>query len=94
MFFLCGLGYIADNAWFQILAAILPQVQAEFNLPDSIAGMGTSCATIGMIFGSFGWGVISDMIGRKPAFVITLALGASKRLHIESVHIPLFSHVS
>ncbi|KAJ3067429.1 hypothetical protein HDU98_009353 [Podochytrium sp. JEL0797] len=76
MFFLCGLGYIADNAWFQILATVLPQVQAEFNLPDSIAGMGTSCAYIGMIFGSFGWGVVSDMIGRKPAFVITLALGA------------------
>ncbi|KAJ3074138.1 hypothetical protein HDU98_011987 [Podochytrium sp. JEL0797] len=76
MFFLCGLGYVADNLWLQVLSTVLPQVQAEFNVPESIAGMGTSCAYIGMIFGSFGWGMISDMIGRKPAFVMTLTLGA------------------
>ncbi|KAJ3074137.1 hypothetical protein HDU98_011986 [Podochytrium sp. JEL0797] len=75
MFFLCGLGYVADNLWLQVLSTVLPQVQAEFNVPDAIAGMGTSCAYIGMIFGSFGWGMISDMIGRKPAFIITLTLG-------------------
>ncbi|KAJ3073979.1 hypothetical protein HDU98_000203 [Podochytrium sp. JEL0797] len=75
MFFLCGLGYIADNMWLQILATVLPQVQAEFGVPDAISGMGTSAVYIGMIFGSFGWGLISDIIGRKPAFVLTLTLG-------------------
>ncbi|KAJ3075491.1 hypothetical protein HDU98_007989 [Podochytrium sp. JEL0797] len=75
MFYLCGLGWIADNMWLQILASVLPQVQAEFNVPDATSGMGTSCVFIGMIFGSLGWGVISDMIGRKPAFVLTLTIG-------------------
>ncbi|KAJ3262701.1 hypothetical protein HDU77_000217 [Chytriomyces hyalinus] len=75
MFTLCGLGWIADNMWLQILASVLPQVQAEFNVPDATSGLGTSCVFIGMIFGSLGWGVISDIIGRKPAFVLTLTLG-------------------
>ncbi|KAI8616370.1 major facilitator superfamily domain-containing protein [Chytriomyces sp. MP71] len=37
--------------------------------------MGTSCVFIGMIFGSLGWGIISDLIGRRPAFVLTLTIG-------------------
>ena len=75
MFCLCGLGWIADNMWLQILATVLPQVQAEFQIPDALSGMGTSSVFIGMIFGSLGWGVISDLIGRKPAFTMTLMLG-------------------
>ncbi|KAI9339303.1 major facilitator superfamily domain-containing protein [Obelidium mucronatum] len=75
LFYLCGLGWIADNMWLQILATVLPQVQAEFQIPDAISGMGTSCVFIGMIFGSLGWGVISDIIGRQTAFVATLTLG-------------------
>ncbi|KAJ3111916.1 hypothetical protein HK100_002507 [Physocladia obscura] len=69
-------GDLSDNMWLQILATILPQVQAEFNVLDSISGLGTSSVYIGMIFGSLGWGIISDMIGRRPAFFITLAIGA------------------
>ncbi|KAJ3294899.1 hypothetical protein HDU79_010278, partial [Rhizoclosmatium sp. JEL0117] len=76
MFYLCGLGWIADNMWLQILATILPQVKAEFSVPSSLSGFGTSCVFIGMIFGSLGWGVVSDIIGRRPAFILTLTLGA------------------
>lgn len=75
MFVVCGFGWMADNMWFQILSATLPQVQAEFQVSDSISGLGLTCFMVGMIPGSLGWGVLSDLVGRRLAFALTLTLG-------------------
>ncbi|KAL2915387.1 Filamentous Growth Regulator [Polyrhizophydium stewartii] len=76
MFWLCGMGWVADNMWLQGIATALPQFQKEFNVPDSIVGLGTSATFIGMIFGALGWGIVSDAIGRTHAFNLTLLITA------------------
>ncbi|KAJ3218099.1 hypothetical protein HDU67_006657 [Dinochytrium kinnereticum] len=76
MFFVCGVGWAADNMWLQALALVLPEVQSNFNITDNkTASLGTSMTLTGMIFGAACWGVISDVIGRRPAFLLTLAFG-------------------
>ncbi|KAI8927377.1 major facilitator superfamily domain-containing protein [Entophlyctis helioformis] len=77
LFWLCGMGWVADNMWLQAIAAVLPQIQREFGLPDSLAGLGTTCAFMGMIVGSAGWGLLSDVIGRRPAFHWTLLIAGT-----------------
>ncbi|KAL5037575.1 transporter, variant 2 [Batrachochytrium dendrobatidis] len=74
LFWLCGMGWVADNMWLQGIASTLPKFQRDFDLSDSVAGLGITAALIGMIFGSAGWGVCSDVIGRMPAFNLTLLM--------------------
>ena len=71
---LCGLGYVADSMWFGALPAILPKVQQEFSLPDSIAGLGTTWTVIGMILGAIGFGFYASIYGRRSAFLITFII--------------------
>ncbi|TPX45303.1 hypothetical protein SeLEV6574_g03938 [Synchytrium endobioticum] len=74
LFILCGCGWLADNATLQAMAIILPQVQLEFGVPNSISGLGTTASFIGMIVGASCWGIFSDIYGRRPAFNLTLLL--------------------
>ncbi|KAJ3066545.1 hypothetical protein HK102_007629, partial [Quaeritorhiza haematococci] len=76
LFFLCGCGWLADNLWLQGLATILPDVQRTFGISDSISGLGTSATFIGMMFGASFWGLLCDVIGRRPSFNLTLFFGA------------------
>lgn len=74
LFFLCGLGWAADNMWFQALAVILPQVKLEFKLESWMIGIGTTSAHMGAMIGAIVWGYLSDVIGRQPSFLMTLVL--------------------
>ncbi|KAJ1330108.1 hypothetical protein BSLG_009740 [Batrachochytrium salamandrivorans] len=74
LFWLCGMGWVADNMWLQGIASALPKFQREFDLSDTVAGLGITSVFVGMIFGAAGWGVVSDIIGRRPAFSYTLLL--------------------
>ncbi|KAI9354584.1 major facilitator superfamily domain-containing protein [Zopfochytrium polystomum] len=74
LFYLCGFGWLADNMWLQGISVIIPQIQKQFDVPDAWSGLGTSSAFIGMIIGSSFWGPVSDIIGRKPAFTMTLLI--------------------
>ena len=77
LFFLCGMGWLADNIWLQGVAIILPQVQVEF-LQTSDGSSRISIMTIslymGLIFGATGWGLAADIIGRRTAFNMTLLI--------------------
>lgn len=77
LFFLCGMGWLADNIWLQGVAIILPQVQTEF-LNDATGSHKISIMTIslycGLIVGALGWGLASDVIGRRLAFNLTLLI--------------------
>lgn len=77
LFFLCGMGWLADNIWLQGVAIILPQVQTEF-LNDVTGSHKISIMTIslycGLIVGALGWGLASDVIGRRLAFNLTLLI--------------------
>ncbi|KAF9459012.1 major facilitator superfamily domain-containing protein [Collybia nuda] len=72
LFFLTGLGWMADNIWLQGVAVVLPQVQQEL-LPVRVE-FATLSLYVGLIFGATVWGVMADLIGRKLSFNITLFL--------------------
>jgi Major Facilitator Superfamily len=74
LFSLCGMGWLADNLWMQGLALVLPQLSPEFGVSSSNVRYTTMITYIGLSFGSTFWGIASDIIGRRPAFNITLFL--------------------
>ena len=73
IFLLSGWGWLCDNMWLQGVAIILPQVEREFNISSDIRWM-TFALYIGLIFGAATWGIMADVIGRRPSFNITLCL--------------------
>ncbi|TFK34553.1 MFS general substrate transporter [Crucibulum laeve] len=72
LFMLTGLGWLADNMWFQAVAVALPQVQKELH-PSRIE-FTTLSLYAGLAIGASAWGVMADIIGRKLSFNITLFL--------------------
>jgi MFS family permease len=56
------------------LALVLPQLTPEFGVSVAHIRYTTMITFIGLSLGSTFWGVASDIIGRKPAFNITLFL--------------------
>ncbi|KZV77367.1 MFS general substrate transporter [Peniophora sp. CONT] len=70
VFMLTGLGWMADNIWFQAVAIILPQVQVE--LPVSHVEYATLSLYAGLIVGASTWGILADVVGRRLSFNITL----------------------
>ncbi|KIS68915.1 uncharacterized protein UMAG_02900 [Mycosarcoma maydis] len=73
LFLLSGWGWMADNLWLQGVAIILPQVSREFNIQSNIRWM-TFALYCGLICGAAIWGVLADVIGRRPSFNITLCI--------------------
>ncbi|SPO24421.1 related to PHO84 - high-affinity inorganic phosphate transporter [Ustilago trichophora] len=71
LFLLSGWGWMADNLWLQGVAIILPQVEREFNIRSDVRWM-TFALYSGLICGAAIWGVLADVIGRRPSFNITL----------------------
>ncbi len=56
------------------MALTLPQLTSEFG-PTSTQVRYTTCATfIGLCIGASFWGIASDIIGRRPAFNMTLLI--------------------
>ncbi|KAJ3323922.1 hypothetical protein HDV06_000898 [Boothiomyces sp. JEL0866] len=76
LFFLCGMGWAADNMWFQGLAVILTPVYMEFKLSGWMIGAGSTSTYIGAMIGALLWGYVSDKFGRQPAFLWTLIISA------------------
>lgn len=64
----------SSSLWMQGLALVLPQLTPEFGVSSSTVRYTTMITYIGLSFGSTFWGIASDIIGRRPAFNITLFL--------------------
>lgn len=73
LFLLSGWGWMADNLWLQGVAIILPQVEREFNIKSDVRWM-TFALYMGLICGAAIWGILADVIGRRPSFNITLCI--------------------
>lgn len=52
----------------------LPSLSAEFDVPEKTVRYTTSALFLGLCFGSFIWGIGSDMLGRRMAFNFTLMI--------------------
>ncbi|KAK0735642.1 major facilitator superfamily domain-containing protein [Apiosordaria backusii] len=74
LFVLCGFGWFADNLWMQGVSLTLPSLSAEFGISEKSVRYTTSSLYIGLCFGSFFWGIGSDIIGRRIAFNATLLI--------------------
>ncbi|WFD05707.1 hypothetical protein MVES1_001040 [Malassezia vespertilionis] len=79
-----GVGWLIDNAWLQLVAVILPQVQNEFLVqlgdPDPSGPnaktyhpeMMTIALFAGLVVGAAFWGIAADIVGRRVSFNATL----------------------
>jgi MFS family permease len=76
LFILCGLGWAADNALFQLLAVTVQQINYEYDLKGLNSGLSTTVTYIGSACGAMMWGAISDVVGRRPAFMYTFIITA------------------
>jgi MFS family permease len=68
LFVLCGFGWYADNMWEQGVALILPQLSAEYGIDSNTIRYTTLALFVGLLIGAVGWGVGSDILGRRLAF--------------------------
>lgn len=71
---LAGFGWFADNIWFGALSVSLTRFTREFG--EQHVGMSTFSLYVGLLIGSTFWGFVSDVIGRRPSWNITLFLTA------------------
>ncbi|KAL2013102.1 hypothetical protein VTN00DRAFT_627 [Thermoascus crustaceus] len=76
LFVLCGFGWLADNLWLQGIALTLTQLSLEFDVSESRVRFTTCALFLGLCIGASFWGVISDIVGRRLAFNMTLFLCA------------------
>ena len=71
---LCGLGWAADAMEILLIAFILPAVGEEWGLSNAQKGLLGTAVFVGMLVGAWGWGWLSDRIGRKTGFIGTVAI--------------------
>ncbi|WP_042352157.1 MFS transporter [Bacillus massiliigorillae] len=69
-----GLGWMFDAMDVGILSFVLAALAAEWNLTSGQVGLIGSVNSIGMMVGAFIFGLMSDRVGRKNVFIITLLL--------------------
>lgn len=77
-----GVGWLVDNAWLQLIAVILPQVQVEFYTTDytndhvyaSSPKWVSFSLFLGLFIGATFWGWAADVIGRRLSFNATLLI--------------------
>lgn len=72
----CGFGYFFDLMDLQIIAAAVPAITAAWKLTSVESAVILSTSYLGLFVGSVGAGVLSDYLGRKRVFQLTLLLFA------------------
>ena len=70
----CGIGFMFDSMDFQIMALVAPAIAKEWNLAPGALGAVLSATVVGMLVGSYLFGIVSDRYGRRFGFMATIAL--------------------
>src|SRR3974390_2556507 len=76
IFSVCSAGFLFDAADFQIMALVAPAIAREWKLDPRALGLILSSTAVGMLIGSYLFGLIADRIGRRSGFQITIAIVA------------------
>jgi putative MFS transporter len=76
MLAVCGITWAADAAEVLILGFALPAIIAEWRISGGQAGFIVTSTFIGMLVGAWFWGTISDRIGRRTGFQLTVLIFA------------------
>ncbi|MDP9022261.1 MAG: MFS transporter [Actinomycetota bacterium] len=71
-----GLTWAADAAEVLLIAFALPDVTREFGLDSLQASLIVTATFLGMLVGAWFWGNVSDRIGRRTGFQLTVLIFA------------------
>src|SRR5215207_3435220 len=72
----CGVTWAADGAEVLLLGLALPSIIGEFGITTAQGGLIASATFAGMLVGAWFWGTISDYIGRRLGFQLTVMIFA------------------
>ncbi|KAE8153019.1 hypothetical protein BDV25DRAFT_169567 [Aspergillus avenaceus] len=75
LFLVTGFGFIVDNFASQGLASVQPPIKQELSGIVQVS-YSTVAYYVGLILGASFWGLSSDLLGRRPAFICTLLIAA------------------
>lgn len=71
---ICGAGWAADAMEVLLISFALPAIRREWGLSPTQAGLLGTAIFLGMLVGAWFWGTISDRLGRKPGFILTILI--------------------
>eukprot|EP00898_Chlorokybus_atmophyticus_P007919 jgi/Chlat1/8128/Chrsp75S07560 len=74
MLWICGLGNAADAVEILTVSFILPGAQSDLHLSYSDMGWLTASIFFGMLIGSWIWGFVSDLLGRRYGFACAMGV--------------------
>jgi putative MFS transporter len=72
----CGVTWAADAAEIFLIAFALPVIAKDFGLSTFQSSLVVSSTFVGMLAGAWFWGTISDRIGRRRGFTLTIGIFA------------------
>jgi MFS family permease len=90
VFWICGLGWAADNMWILLGTVLINEVGSDWNLSETEAGLIVTTMMFGFLIGSYMWGFLSDKYGRIFSFRKTLLLSGVCGIGVAaSVNLPM-----
>jgi len=72
----CGVTWAADAAEIFLIAFALPGIRKDFGLSTFGSAWVVTAGFLGMLVGAWFWGTISDRIGRRRGFTMTIGIFA------------------
>ncbi|XP_077870633.1 synaptic vesicle glycoprotein 2C-like, partial [Saccoglossus kowalevskii] len=76
LFFVLGLGIMADGVEVFLMGYVLSSADRELCLSDWEKGWLSGMVFVGMLIGALTWGYVSDRIGRRHTLIICLSVNA------------------
>jgi len=74
---ICGASWAADAMEVIIIAYVIPNVIRQWSLTSAQAGFIGTAIFVGMLLGAWFWGTITDYVGRKIGFQLTVLVDSA-----------------
>jgi putative MFS transporter len=74
LMWICGASWAADAMEVLLIGFAIPSLIEDWGISKSQGGQLASVLFLGMLIGAWGWGMLSDYVGRKFGFVATIAI--------------------
>ncbi|XP_061907801.1 synaptic vesicle glycoprotein 2C-like [Entelurus aequoreus] len=73
LFLVLGLALMSDGVEVFVVGFVLPSAETDMCAPNSSSGWLGSIVYLGMMFGAFFWGGMSDKVGRRQCLLICMS---------------------